>query len=87
MRTVDNSGRKPPSNGMRTLQDPRTTGRMAPKHAATAAVFTDSKQLAYGELTDVSVTGACIVTNSRLAPGSEVDLEISFYQQLPLWIA
>ena len=55
---------------------------MAPKHAATAAVFTDSKQLAYGVLTDVSVTGACIGTNSRLAPGSEVDLEISFYQQL-----
>ncbi len=54
---------------------------MAPKHAATAAVFTDSQQAAYGVLTNVSVTGACIVTDSRLAPGSEVDLKLSFYRQ------
>ena len=64
---------------------PRTIGRMAPKHAATAAVFADSQQLAHSVLTNVSVTGACIVTDGRLAPGSEVDLKISFYQQPRLY--
>jgi len=58
---------------------PRTIRRMAPKHAATAAVFRDSEQLAYGVVTNLSVTGACIVTDSRLDPGSNVDLKLSFY--------
>ena len=65
---------------------PRTIGRKAPKHPATAAVLYrqspwDSQQLAYGVLTNVSVTGACIVIDSWLAPGSDVDLKLSFYQQ------
>jgi Tfp pilus assembly protein PilZ len=60
---------------------PRTIRRVSPKHAATVAVSTDSQQPVYGILTNVSVTGTCIVTDSRLAPGSEVDLKISFYQQ------
>ena len=64
---------------------PRTIRRMEPKHAATAAVFRDSQQLAYGVVTNVSVTGACIVTDSRLDPGSDVDLELSFYQQPNLY--
>jgi Tfp pilus assembly protein PilZ len=64
---------------------PRTIRRMAPKHAATAAVFKDAQQLAYGVVTNVSVTGACIVTDSPLAPGSDVDLKLSFYQQPDLY--
>ncbi len=64
---------------------PRTIRRMEPKHAATAAVFRDTQQLAYGVLTNVSVTGACIVTDSRLEPGSNVDLRLSFYQQPHLY--
>ncbi len=63
----------------------QTIRRMAPKHAATAAVFRDTQQLAYGVLTNVSVTGACIVTDSRLDPGSNVDLRLSFYQQPRLY--
>ena len=63
----------------------QTIRRMAPKHAATAAVFRNSQQLAYGVLTNVSVTGACIVTDSRVALGSEVDLKLSFYQQPRLY--
>jgi len=64
----------------------RTIRRMAPGHTATAAVLHrqrpwDSQQLAYGVLTNVSVTGACIVTDTYLAPASEVDLKLSFYQQ------
>jgi Tfp pilus assembly protein PilZ len=58
---------------------------MAPKNAATAAVFRESQQLAYGVVTNVSVTGACIVTDSALAPGSNVNLKLSFYQQPDLY--
>jgi len=64
---------------------PRSIRRMAPKHAATAAVFKDSHQMAYGVVTNVSVAGACIVTDSRLAPGSDVELKLSFYQQPDLY--
>jgi len=64
---------------------PRTIRRMEPKHAATAAVSRDSQQLAYGVVTNVSVTGACIVTDSRMDPGSDVDLRLSFYQQPNLY--
>jgi len=64
---------------------PRTIRRMEPKHAATAAVFRDSEQLAYGVVTNLSVTGACIVTDSPLDPGSTVSLQLSFYQQPSLY--
>ncbi len=64
---------------------PRAIRRMAPKNAATAAVFRESQQLAYGVVTNVSVTGACIVTDSRLSPGSNVDLKLSFYHQPDLY--
>ncbi len=60
----------------------QTIRRMAPRHPATAAVFKDFQQIACGVLTNVSVTGACIVTDSCLAPASEVDLKLSFYLQL-----
>jgi hypothetical protein len=64
---------------------PRTIRRLAPKHAATAAVFKDSQQLAYGVVTNLSVTGACIVTDSRLAPGSDVELKLSFFREPDLY--
>ena len=64
---------------------PRTIRRMEPKHAATAVVFRDSEQLAYGVVTNLSVTGACIVTDSRLEPGSNVSLKLSLYQQPSLY--
>ena len=55
--------------------------RVAPRHSATAAVYAGENQLAYGVLTNVSEAGACIVTDSRLMPGEEVSLKLSFYQQ------
>ena len=54
---------------------------MAPTHVAPAAVFRNAQQIAFGELTNLSVTGACIVIDSRLDPGSDVDVTLSFYQQ------
>ena len=59
----------------------RAVRRLTPKQAATASVYRDEQQLAYGILTNVSATGACIVTDSRLAPGTDVNLLLSFYQQ------
>ncbi len=60
---------------------PRTIGRKAPKHAATVAVFSNSQRLAFGVVTNLSVTGACIVTASRLAPRIDVELKLSLYRQ------
>ncbi len=64
---------------------PRTLGRMAPKHAATVAVFRNSQQLAFGVVSNLSATGACIATAIRLAPGSDVDLKLAFYRQPTLY--
>ena len=64
---------------------PRTIRRMAPTHAAPAGVFRNSQQLAFGIVTNISVTGACIAVASLLAPGSDVDLTLSFYQQPRLY--
>ena len=66
---------------MEKFDIPRRIGRMAPKHVARAAVFKDSQQLGFGVLTNLSMTGACIATETRLAPGSDVDLTLSFYRQ------
>ena len=64
---------------------PRGIRRMAPKHAATAAVFQDAHQLAYGVIRNVSATGACIVTDSRLPPGSDVNIKLSFFKEPELY--
>lgn len=62
-------------------QSLRAVRRLIPKHAATASVYRDEQQLAYGILTNVSISGACVVTDSRLVPGTDVSLRLSFYQQ------
>ena len=59
--------------------------RIKPKRAALVAVFRDSQQLTYGVVTNLSLTGACIVTDSPLAPGSDVDLKLSFYHSPDLY--
>lgn len=64
---------------------PRRLRRMAPKTAATAAVFRNAEKLAYGVIANVSTTGACIVTDRRLPPGNEVTLKLSFYRQADLY--
>ena len=75
---------------VKRFENSRMIRRLEPRHAATAAVLHkqnpwDSQQLDYGLLTNVSVTGACIATDSYLAPGSRVDIKVSFYQQLSLF--
>jgi len=44
-------------------------------------VYRNSQQLAVGVVTDISPTGACIVTDSRLAPGTDVYLKFSLHGQ------
>ncbi len=63
----------------------RTIGRMAPKTPATAAVFQDGQKLAYGVVINMSVTGACIVTDRRLAEGHDMTLKLSLYKQAELF--
>ena len=63
---------------------PRTIRRIKPRQAATVAVFRKSRQLAFGVVINLSVTGACIVTASRLAPQIEVDLKLSLHRQPPM---
>ena len=70
---------------MEKFDIPRTIRRVAPKHAAPAGVFRNSQQLAFSAVTNISVTGACIAVASPLAPGSDVDLTLSFYQQPRLY--
>jgi hypothetical protein len=60
---------------------PRTIRRLAPRFAATAAVYQEDQQVGYGVLTNLSEAGACIVTDSRLAPGTDLRLKVSFYEQ------
>ena len=59
--------------------------RIAPKHAATAMVFRDSHQPVYGVVSNLSLTGACIVSDSRLTPGRYVGLKLSFYRHSDLF--
>ncbi len=64
---------------------PRTISRVAPKQSATASVYRHRQQIAYGVVTNVSVTGACIVTDNTLMAGADVDVQLSFYQEPQLF--
>lgn len=59
----------------------RSCSRLAPKRSATAAVFQKENRLAYGVLTNVSSHGACIITDSFLPAGANVELKLSFYDR------
>ena len=63
----------------------RTIGRMAPKTQATAAVFQDGHKLAFGVVVNMSITGACIVTDRRLVEGHNMTLKLSLYKQPELF--
>ena len=58
---------------------------MAPKTPATAAVFQDGQKLAFGVVVNMSITGACIVTDRRLVEGHNMTLKLSLYKQPELF--
>ncbi|HSF15554.1 MAG TPA: PilZ domain-containing protein [Vicinamibacteria bacterium] len=60
---------------------PRKSRRLAPRRSATAALYQGEQQFAYGVVTNVSLSGACIVTDGSLSPGMDVGLKLSFYDQ------
>jgi len=60
---------------------PRTVRRLVPRQSATVAVYRGEQQVGYGILANVSEAGACIVTDSLVAPGTDLRLKLSFYQQ------
>ncbi len=64
-----------------TSTTPRTVRRLVPRQSATVAVYRGEQQVGYGILANVSEAGACIVTDSLMAPGTDLRLKLSFYQQ------
>jgi len=59
--------------------------RIAPRHAATAVVYRDFQQPVYGVVSNLSLTGACIVSDNQLTPGNHVGLKLSFYRHSDLF--
>jgi len=66
------------------ISTPRTVRRLVPRQSATVA-YRGEKQAGYGILTNVSEAGACIVTDSLMAPGTDLRLKLSFYQEARLF--
>ena len=67
------------------ISTPRTVRRLVPRQSATVAVYRGEQQVGYGILTNVSEAGACIVTDSLMAPGTDLRLKLSFYQEARLF--
>lgn len=63
----------------------RAIARMAPKTPATAALFREGQRLAYGVVVNMSASGACIVTDSRLPEGRDLTVKLSLYKQAELF--
>ncbi len=58
---------------------------MAPRRTATAAIYQAGSPLAFGVLTNVSETGACVVSNNAVDAGQRVAIKLSFYRQPDLF--
>ena len=67
------------------ISTPRTVHRLVPRQSATVAVYRGEQQVGYGILTNVSEAGACIVTDSLMAPGTDLRLKLSFYREARLF--
>ncbi len=59
----------------------RASRRFAPRNSAMVAIHDDDAPFAYGVVTNISPSGACVVTTTSLPTGSTVFLRVSFYQQ------
>ena len=81
---------RPPSNGARSKaredaapatlaleSPPRAVRRFIPKQAVTVSVNEDGFPLAWGEVRDLSESGACVVTDLVLQRGWRIDLRVS----------
>jgi hypothetical protein len=78
---ADSSASGKDSMPEQTSTTPRTVRRLVPRQSATVAVYRGEQQVGYGILANVSEAGACIVTDSLMAPGTDLRLKLSFYEQ------
>ena len=59
----------------------RGSRRFAPRNSAMVAIHDEDAPFAYGVVTNISPSGACVVTTTPLPTGSNVLLKVSFYRQ------
>lgn len=57
----------------------RRAGRFVPTSAVTVALLEDNLPIAYGVVRDISEAGACIMTDTVLAPGKSYQFRMSFF--------
>lgn len=59
----------------------RISRRFAPRNSVTVAIHDKEMPFAYGIVTNISPSGACVVTATPLPTGSTVYLKVSFYRR------
>lgn len=65
----------------------RSNRRLTPRKPVTVAVEEGDAALAYGVITNISESGACVVTDTFIGQGRIVLLRMSFYRQSDLFEA
>jgi hypothetical protein len=63
----------------------RSNRRLTPRKPVTVAVQDGDAALAYGVITNISESGACVVTDTFIGQGRIVLLRMSFYRQSDLF--
>ena len=66
-------------------QQNRSSRRLTPRKPVTVAVEDGEASRAYGVVTNISETGACVVTDSVVGQGRIVFLRMSFYRHADLF--
>ena len=66
-------------------QPNRSSRRLTPRKPVTVAFQDGETSLAYGVVTNISETGACVVTDSSVGQGRIVLLRMSFYRHADLF--
>jgi hypothetical protein len=69
------------------LAPARISRRFAPRNSVTVAIQDAESPFAYGVVTNISPSGACLVTAKPLPTGSTVQLRVSFHRQPELFEA
>ncbi len=66
------------------LTQNRSSPRLTPRKPVTVAVQDGETSLAYGVVTNISETGACVMTDTTVGKGRIVMLRMSFYRHADL---
>jgi hypothetical protein len=57
----------------------RRSGRFVPSTSVTVALLEENLPIAYGVVSDLSETGACVTTNAGLSAGKTYQFKMSFF--------